>query len=255
MKSQHKTVILLGITTIAIVALFFVKRIAQDVTYHAFADGRFFALIPNAMNVLSNGLMFIVGCIGIYNIYTNKLRLGFSQANLLFFVAIVCTSIGSAYYHYNPNNNSLVWDRLPMTIAFMSFFTIVIFQFISKQVALKLLLPSVLIGISSILYWQITRRLGFEDLRFYVLVQFLPLILIVIITVLYPDNVFKRTTWLILGCYIIAKLCEQFDTPIFKLIAFSGHSLKHLFAGIAPLIYLYYLRNEKKQKIMLGLIN
>ena len=179
MKTTYKPFILFGVTSIAIVSLFFVKRITQDATYHAFADTRLLAHIPNAMNVLSNVLMFVAGCLGVYVTYTNKLRLGFPQANLLFFVAILFTSIGSAYYHYNPNDNTLVWDRLPMTIAFMSFFTIVVFQFVNKTVALKLLLPHILIGFSSVIYWQTTKRLGFEDLRFYVLVQFLPLLLIV----------------------------------------------------------------------------
>lgn len=33
-----------------------------------------------------------------------------------FFVGITATSFGSAYYHLNPNDARLVWDRLPVCL-------------------------------------------------------------------------------------------------------------------------------------------
>ncbi|MBT3812899.1 MAG: hypothetical protein HOE45_04700 [Gammaproteobacteria bacterium] len=35
---------------------------------------------------------------------------------------LILVAAGSSYYHWNPNNQTLVWDRLPMTICFMSLF-------------------------------------------------------------------------------------------------------------------------------------
>jgi hypothetical protein len=51
---------------------------------------------------------------------------------LLFFVGIACTGVGSAYYHYNPTNETLLWDRLPMAVAFMSFFSSVLSERINE---------------------------------------------------------------------------------------------------------------------------
>lgn len=247
----HKTKIriIIGISTIAVAALFFSKRIVQDSSYHAFADARTLLSIPNCMNVLSNLLMLIVGAVGVYFIATHKLRLGFSRANLCFFIALLLTSIGSAYYHYQPNNSSLVWDRLPMTITFMSFFAIILYEFISKSLSHKLFIPLIGIGLASILYWQLSKLAGFEDLRLYVLVQFLPLVLIMVIALLYKSS-FKKTAWIIVGIYALAKLSEHFDYQIYlqTLNILSGHSLKHVLAGVAPLIYLLYLRRKQEKQ-------
>ena len=35
-------------------------------------------------------------------------------------------AIGSSYYHWKPSNSRLVWDRLPMTVGFMSLVAVVI---------------------------------------------------------------------------------------------------------------------------------
>jgi hypothetical protein len=32
-----------------------------------------------------------------------------------FFIGIMSTSFGSAYYHLKPNDATLVWDRLPVS--------------------------------------------------------------------------------------------------------------------------------------------
>lgn len=106
----------------------------------------------------------------------------------VFFVGIFLTGIGSTYYHLNPSNETLFWDRLPMTISFMAFFTIVISEFISKKLGTNLFIPLLTSGIFSLLYWQITESKGVGDLRFYVLVQFLPIILISAILIIYKNS-------------------------------------------------------------------
>ena len=35
---------------------------------------------------------------------------------------IFLTGFGSSYYQWNPNDNTLFWDRLPMTLCFMAIF-------------------------------------------------------------------------------------------------------------------------------------
>jgi hypothetical protein len=35
-------------------------------------------------------------------------------------------ALGSGYYHWRPSNSRLVWDRLPMTVGFMSLIAVVV---------------------------------------------------------------------------------------------------------------------------------
>ncbi len=229
------------------VGLFFINPITQDINYHDFADKRHFYGIPNTLNIVSNIVIFLVGILGVLFILQFKLKLGFTRANLFFFSALIFTAVGSSYYHLNPTNETLIWDRLPMTMTFMAFFSVVIYEFISKTHSYKLLFPLIALGFCSILYWQLTKQLGKEDLRFYVLVQFLPIILIVLILTMYRKNQFSKTTWFIVLMYVLAKLFEEFDYQVFSILqCVSGHSIKHLFAGIAPLFYLIYLLKQRK---------
>ena len=155
-----------------------------------------------------------------------------------FFIAISFVGIGSAYYHYNPNSSTLVWDRLPMTIAFTALMSIVISEFIDYKKGKLFLLPLVLLGIISIVYWV---QLG--DLRLYAFVQLYPILAIPIILILFKSE--ENSTkgfWILLITYIIAKLFEIFDFEIHNTLKYlSGHSLKHIAvsAGIYLLINSY----------------
>lgn len=165
----------------------------------------------------------------------------------IFFLGIFLTGIGSAYYHLNPTNNTLLWDRLPMTIAFMSFFSIIIGEFVCKNSGRNFLLPFLTLGCLSLIYWQMTASRGCADLRFYVLIQFLPMILIPIILITYKvkeDN--SKLYWHILFMYVFAKMFEATDHTIYNSgFLVSGHSIKHFAAAVAPLLLLIH---EKKAK-------
>jgi hypothetical protein len=89
----------------------------------------------------------------------------------MFFLGLVLIGFGSSYYHLDPNNDSLVWDRLPITLSFMAFFTISLGESISTYTASKLFYPLLLIGILSLVYWNFTESIGEGDLRIYALVH------------------------------------------------------------------------------------
>lgn len=129
-----------------------------------------------------------------------------------------------------------------MTIAFMSLFSIIISEFISLRTGKTLLFPLLLIGASSVLYWNYTESNGVGDLRFYALVQFLPMLLIPLILILFPSK-YKAINgyWWLLGAYIAAKILEYFDTEIYDLLGvISGHSLKHVAAALGMYILLVH---------------
>ena len=238
--AQLKNRILLGITIIGMSALLFIKPIAQNPNYHLFADQRTILSVLHFWNVVSNIPFFVLGLLGMFFIIKKYQVINLNINNFVFYLGIFLTGIGSIYYHHQPCSQTLVWDRLPMTISFMAFFSIIIGDCICIATGKRLLLPFILLGIISIIYWQMTKSKGQEDLRFYALIQFLPVILIPVILLLYKSvNQFTKTYWLILVVYLFAKVFEASDEFIFNHTQFiSGHSIKHLAAALAPLLLL-----------------
>ena len=243
-QTKKKNVILFLITISGIIAVFFMKPISQDPFYHSFADKRCIQSIPNFWNVVSNMPLLLIGLFGMFFLYKNyfgKNIVLFLNKFVLFF-GIFLTGIGSSFYHLDPSNETLLWDRLPMTISFMSFFSIIIGEFICEKSGKNSLFPLLILGFLSIIYWQMTEKRGFGDLRFYALIQFLPLILIPIILILFKTNEnSSKQFWFIIATYIIAKLLESSDAVLFHLLnLISGHSLKHVSAALGPFLFLIY---------------
>ncbi len=231
--------LLLWITALTTIAVFiFMKPIQQDVTYHHFANDTIVFGIANFWNVVSNIGFIVIALSGIYFLLKNKI------SNIIIwslFAGIFVTGFGSAYYHYTPNNTTLVWDRLPMTIVFTSFFALIYSWCFSTKTGFKIWLVSLVAGIYSVFYWQYTEQELRGDLRLYAIIQFLPIVLIAIIV---ASN-FKKHTFLlqpismIVLWYVVAKLLEHFDNYFFEITnLFSGHPIKHVAAAVAT-FYIY----------------
>ena len=235
---------------IGCIGITFVKPICQDTNYHHFADRNEYFSIPNFWNVVSNLPFLVIGAMGmIFVAFKSKglivevLRLNY----FVFFFGILLTGIGSSYYHLNPNNHTLVWDRLPMTISFMSFFSIIIGEFIGTNYARVILFSLLIIGIGSVAYWNYTETQGCGDLRMYMTVQFFPMFLIPVILFLFkPADYPVKYLWIVLIAYVFAKVFEKFDLEIAYFFPISGHSIKHIFAAFAPLVFLMGIRKIKK---------
>jgi Ceramidase len=203
---------------IAVAAYFvFVPPIAQDQTYHSFADSRTIWGIPNFWNVVSNLPFAIVGIAGLW-----KLHASFDR---VLFAGVLLTFFGSSYYHVAPSDGRLVWDRLPMTLVFMALLACVVSGEKDSRSTRWLLALLVTCGIASVLVWCIT-----NDLRLYALVQFVPFLILVPAFWFVRD---ARYLAAVFGFYALAKLAEFWDHPIFSGLAISGHSIKHVLAGIA----------------------
>ncbi len=250
MNFKTKIGLVILIAMIGIISVLTAKPIPQDQGYHSFADKRCVASIPNFWNVVSNLPFLIIGAIGMFVTLFRKpqgMLKELSVSVFIFFLGIFFCCIGSMYYHYSPNTDSLFWDRLPMTVSFMAFFSIIIGEHINIKYG-KILLPLLLLaGVISIVYWNMTEKEGQGDLRFYALVQFLPMILIPLIVILFKSKFNTNLyLWLVALSYAVAKLLEHFDYPVFacgNLI--SGHTLKHLSAAIAPIMYLVGMYKRK----------
>jgi len=249
---RNKTLFLTSIALIAILITLFIKPIQQDPGYHEFADKRTVFGIVNAFNVLSNFPFIILGLLGIVFIWLSlRQRLNdyiFIQY-LVFFMGIFLTGIGSCYYHLSPSNDTLLWDRLPMSISFMAFFCVIISELISLKTGSILFVPLLIIGISSVFYWYWSEKHGIGDLRMYALVQFLPMILIPLILFMYkcPRN-YLCNIMALMVFYVLSKIFEILDTEVYELgKIISGHTLKHLFAAtsIYFIIRMVYIRKKE----------
>lgn len=219
--------------------------IAQPAGYHAFADRRDVWGIPNFWNVVSNLPFLIVGLIGTAEI-ANRRALPLRALYLSFFAGACMVAIGSAYYHFAPSDLSLVWDRLPMAVMFMAFFSIIVGEHISERAGPMLFGPLLVLGIGSVIYWYWTEQAGHGDLRPYIIAQFLPMILIPLILLLFPPrSPHARLKWAVLGAYAFAKMFEFADEQVFALTRIvSGHTLKHFGAALSAYLLLLAVRRR-----------
>jgi drug/metabolite transporter superfamily protein YnfA len=220
--------LLLGVAIGAFLAL---PPIAQKAAYHAFHDGRALFGIPNAANVLSNIPFTFVGLLGLRFLAgpsEHTVARDLRPAYLALFVGLTLTGFGSAFYHWAPDNRTLVWDRLPMVIAFMGLFAAMISERIDMRLGQRLLAPLIALGLFSVIHWA-----RVDDLRLYGIVQFYPILAIpVMLAAFRPRYSHGRYVLAAIGCYVVAKLLEDADGHIFKLgELLSGHTLKHLAAA------------------------
>lgn len=210
----------------------------QPLDYHDFADQRELLSVPHNLNVLSNALFLFVGLLGLGFLGSQAGRNAFLESEdrrpyILFSLGVALTAFGSGYYHLDPTNDRLMWDRLPMSVAFMALFAAVIGERINARAGRVLLFPFVAVGLVSVLYWHETEKVGAGDLRLYYFVQFFPMLALPLILLLFPSR-YTRTgdLWAALGLYALAKAVEIYDGEIFAAVRImSGHTLKHLLAA------------------------
>lgn len=231
---------LLAVAITAIAGLCVVGPVPQDAEYHRFADSRQIAGIRNFWNVFSNLPFVLVALFGLWRY--PRLAVSQSRAAYLFLcLGVFLLGFGSACYHQAPSNASLLWDRLPMTVAFMAMFALLLGERVisgHRNATLSLLIT---FGAFATLYWSWTESQGQGDLRPYVLVQFLPVVLMPLILWLFREEYLRSSLLLYaFGLYVLAKACEYFDHEIYRMIQFvSGHTLKHLVASLAVLCIIY----------------
>ena len=238
--TRRKVWLLLALTLLFVGVTALVPPVAQDPAYHHFADQRALHRVPNFLNVASNLPFLLVGALGLTFLARDR-RAGRAGAfdppadrrpYWPFFTGVALTGLGSAYYHWRPDNATLFWDRLPMTIAFMALLASVIGERISRRAGARGLWPLLIVGVGSTLYWHLGELRGAGDLRPYGLVQFGSMVLIPLILVLFPPRYTGTPDlWMSMGWYGLAKVFEYFDHGLLRLTAASGHTWKHLAAA------------------------
>jgi ceramidase len=212
--------------------------IRQDQDYHRFADSRAVMGLDNAADVLSNIPFIVVGVMGLLMLW----RRGGLRAYWVFFFAILATGFGSAYYHLAPDDGRLVWDRMPIAIAFMALLSAVVSEQVHAKGGNALLIPLVALGAASVWWWA-----KVDDLRPYLLVQYGGLAAIAGLCAWFPSR--NRLMLAAAGIYGVAKACELNDRLIFELTAgaLSGHTLKHVLAALALFVITWAFGQRKER--------
>ena len=235
---------LLILVSASLISAFWVYSgpLPQPAAYHDFADQRPMLGLPHALNVASNLPFVVFGVMGI--VFLLMTRAGEGQAIVepaermaywVFFVGLVLTGIESSYYHANPINETLAWDRAGLAITFMALFTTILAERVHVRCARHLLWPFVLFGVGSVFYWDYTERIGAGDLRLYFIAQFYPIAILPLLLVFYPPRYTHAGGLLAsLLCYGLAKGLEILDQQVYTGTSIvSGHTLKHLVASLS----------------------
>ena len=111
-------------------------------------------------------------------------------------------------------------------------------------------------GVCSVVYWHVSEQLGSGDLRFYIVAQFYPLLAVPLILFSFPARYTRGGDVLSVLClFILAHILELLDRPIFEFgHVVSGHTLKHLAAGLATYWVLRMLR-LRSTLVLRGFVN
>jgi Ceramidase len=234
-KFTPPVVVLVGLMSASLAGLLLLPPIPQDQSYHQFADQRAIFGIPNFWNVVSNLPFLAVGAAGLW-------RFRNDPATVVLFLGIFLTGIGSSYYHWNPNDRTLFWDRLPMTLAFAAILALVVAERVNARAGAMLLWPALAIGLFSLLLWLWT-----DDLRLYFWVQFFPGLALLLLFLMCSPKYTGTYYWIIAaGLYALAKVFEFSDHAIFSAgYLLSGHTLKHLSAAAACFTILRYFETRR----------
>ena len=227
------------LTLVIITAMVVHGPIAQFAHYHDFADQTTRFGVSNGLDVLSNLPFLVIGVWGLARLrshaFAPALRAGWVGYRLML-VGLILVALGSGFYHLHPDNARLVWDRLPIALVCAGLLSAVRAETRPGQINVTANAWAFSVFAAfSVAWWYLTGRHGEGDLRPYLLLQALPLVLIPLWQAAYdapPAD--RRMFGLAMLLYVAAKVAEMHDQQIFAALGWiSGHTLKHLLAGCA----------------------
>lgn len=218
----------------------------------AFADARHWHGLANAMDVLSNlpfALLGLWGLLQLRGLEGPHPRVPGSTLDCawLFFVGLLLTAAGSAFYHLQPDGLRLAADRAGMTVAFAGLIGLAVCERVSPRAGWAaawatlgggLLAVAVCAETGNVLPWA--------------LVQFGGMALVLWLALLRPvPGAIGLRLGLVIACYALAKGFEMADQGVYELTghAISGHTLKHLVAAGAAWPVLQMLGRLRREPL------
>lgn len=240
MRAMNPRRILASLAALLALGLLLHGPIPQWASYHHFADQRGWLGIPHAADVLSNLPFALIGAWALWSVRAQP-RHDASLAWHAFALALLATAAGSALYHWAPGNASLAFDRLPIAWACAALLCAFFAERLDARCGSPAALAVALLAASaSVLLWWLSEAAGRSDLRAYLFVQFLPMLLVPAALLMrlprqgrsiVPDTAW----WGLLAGYVVAKGFELADHAVLDALGgwVSGHTLKHLAAAAA----------------------
>ena len=220
---------------------------------HGFADQRTLWGLPCALDVLSNLPFAVAGAWGL--VLLRRLRSGVLDAATratatLFCVGLLCTAMGSAWYHGRPDDAGLLWDRLGMVVAFAGLLGLAAAGRVGARAGRATAVAVLLAGPLAVAWWV---RTG--DLLPWATLQLGGMLVVLALAGLpRRPGALALNLVAVIAWYGAAKLCEAADHAVFAATGqwVSGHTLKHLCAAGAALPVLAALRGAVTAPVQNG---
>jgi hypothetical protein len=232
-------------------------EIPQPQSYHGFADSRAWLGIANFLDTASNLPFVLVGLAGLHALWRagSAASVRFRHpderwAYFAFFAGVLLTGIGSAYYHLDPSDERLVWDRLPIALISGALVVAVLGDFREppagkRRQSVLDLAATLAVAAATVVYWAFSPGEG-GDLAPYLVLQAYTLVAVVVILIAGTPRYTRRgDVVLVIGFYCLARAGELLDPQVYaagRLV--SGHTLKHLFAALATAWLLRMILNR-----------
>ncbi|AVP99194.1 hypothetical protein C7S18_19375 [Ahniella affigens] len=216
--------------SLLVAALVWHGPMAQDPSYHDFADQRHWLGVAQGQNTWSNLPFFVAGVLALIRGVMAPVNLRWPAC--VMGLGLLGVAVGSAWYHLAPTDQSLIWDRLPMSVAFAAALVLIGIDRFHPRARFALT-PLVLLAAGSVGIWHWT-----GDLRAYAVVQFGSLLLMIQCLLFGQGNRLRASwIWLAIVWYVVAKGFEASDLWWWQASGqqLAGHMLKHLAAGIGSM--------------------
>ncbi len=230
---------------VVVAALLFSGEPWEPLDPHTFADTRSLAGVPNAADLLSSFAIVFVGLSGVrlcWGGITAELP-GFpvraeTLVWLLFFGAVALTGAGSAFYHADPADDTIFWDRLPLSLALAAYIAAALTERVGLREGL-LTLPVLLVFAMLSVFFSSP-----GDLRYYIALQTVAVLIVPLLCALLAGPYTRAPDWYAAaGLYVLAKIAELCDHMVYALgQVVSGHTLKHLLTAAAVFVLVRMLR-------------
>ena len=261
--SRKEWGLLVGVVALVLLAMLG-PHIGDSPHQHHFADQRVLWGIPCALDVLSNLPFAVLGAWGLVVLYRGghfdrarrealggaHSRSGTLSGALLplqplcaawrvsatvFFMGLLCTALGSSWYHWQPDAQGLLWDRMGMAVAFTGLLAVAISGRISARAGWAALALLSLAAPAAVLWWAHS-----HNVLPWAVVQLGGMLVVLVLACMPRVPVVNSMStipvlnlWAVIGWYALAKVAEGTDHWVFAATGqwVSGHTLKHILAA------------------------